>query len=126
MQTSMQDFLGIEFTCRDRGYMEATMPVNERTKQPFGFLHGGANVVLAETVASFGSYLLIDPEKKICFGLEINANHIRSKRDGMVTAKAAIISESKTVHVWEIRIVDEEDDLLCISRCTVAIKAKRS
>ena len=121
----MQDFLGIELTKEEKGYVEATMPVNERTKQPFGYLHGGANVVLAETVASLGSYMLIDQEKEICFGLEINANHLRSKQDGMVTAKATILSQGKTVHVWDIRIFDEENHLMCISRCSVAVKIKR-
>lgn len=126
MKKSMQDFLGIELTREEKGYMEATMPVNERTKQPFGYLHGGANVVLAETVASLGSYMLIDQTKELCFGLEINANHLRSKQDGIVTAKATILSKGRTLHVWEIKIEDEEERLLCISRCTVAVKEKRA
>ena len=104
MQESMQDFLGIKLTKEENGYVEATMPVNERTKQPFGYLHGGANVVLAETVASLGAYALLDQQNELCFGLEINANHLRSKQDGVVTAKASIISKGKTVQVWEIKI----------------------
>ena len=124
-KASMQDFLGIKLVKVERGYMEATMPVNERTKQPFGYLHGGANVVLAETVASLGSYELIDQTTELCFGLEINANHLRSKQDGFVTAKATIHAQGKTVHVWDIRIFDEANNLLCISRCSVAVKKKR-
>ena len=88
-------------------------------------LHGGASVALAETVASVGSYNLIDQEKCICFGLEINANHIRSKKDGIVTAIGTPIHRGQSTMVWDVRIIDENDDLLCISRCTVAIKEKR-
>lgn len=121
----MLDHLGIEFTREEEGYVEATMPVDERTKQPFGFLHGGASVVLAETVASMGSYILLDQETELCFGIEINANHLRSKQDGIVTAKAEIIAQGRTIHVWNVRILDEDEQLICISRCSVAIKKKR-
>ena len=89
-------------------------------------LHGGASLALAETVASVGSYNLIDQEKCICFGLEINANHIRSKKDGIVTAIGTPIHRGNSTMVWDVRIIDENDDLLCISRCTVAIKEKCS
>ena len=94
-KASMQDFLGIKLVKVERGYMEATMPVNERTKQPFGYLHGGANVVLAETVASLGSYELIDQTTELCFGLEINANHLRSKQDVLLQQKLLFLHKEK-------------------------------
>lgn len=117
--------LGIEFVEIGKGKVVATMPVNERTKQPFGYLHGGASVALAETVASVGAAAIIDQEREICFGLEINANHIRSKRDGVVTAFADAVHVGKSTHVWEIKIKDEEDRLICTSRCTMAVVPKK-
>lgn len=104
----------------------ATMPVNEATRQPFGLLHGGASVVLAETAASVGTYELIDKTSENAVGLEINANHIRSVKDGLVTAVAVPVHRGRTTMVWDIRIHDEADRLICISRCTVAIVKKRS
>lgn len=98
-----------------------TMPVGPKTKQPMGLLHGGASVALAETAASIGSYYKVAHLGKGAVGLEINANHIRSKKEGIVTAIATILHEGRTTMVWDIRIVDEEEKLLCISRCTVAI-----
>ncbi|MDR4889397.1 hotdog fold thioesterase [Fredinandcohnia sp. QZ13] len=99
----------------------ATMPVDERTRQPFGVLHGGASVALAETVASIGTYNLVDKESEGCAGLEINANHIRAKRDGVVKAIGTPLHKGKTTMVWDIKIVDEEENLICVSRCTMAI-----
>ncbi len=125
MPKTLMDALGIELLEMTEEKVVATMPVDGRTHQPFGFLHGGASVALAETVASVGAYNLIDQEKCICFGLEINANHIRSKRDGIVTAIGIPIHKGQTTMVWDVRIIDENDDLICISRCTVAIKEKR-
>ncbi|MDM5157035.1 hotdog fold thioesterase [Bacillus sp. DX1.1] len=126
MPKTLMEVLGIELLEMTEEKVVATMPVDGRTHQPFGFLHGGASVALAETVASVGSYNLIDQEKCICFGLEINANHLRSKREGLVTAIGTPIHKGQTTMVWDVRIIDEEDQLLCISRCTVAIKEKRS
>lgn len=117
--------LGIKITKLAEDRVEATMPVNESTHQPFGYLHGGASVALAETVASIGTYHVIDQENEICFGLEINANHLRSKRDGIVTAIAIPLHKGKTTMVWDIKIMDEDNALVCVSRCTVAIKPKR-
>ncbi|MCM3055596.1 hotdog fold thioesterase [Caldibacillus thermoamylovorans] len=97
------------------------MPVDDRTRQPLGYLHGGASVALAETVASVGAYLLIDQENETCFGLEINANHVRSKREGIVTAEGKVLHQGRTTQIWEIQIKDEEDKLICISRCTIAV-----
>ncbi|RWR06343.1 hotdog fold thioesterase [Siminovitchia fortis] len=118
--------LGIELVEIGDGKVTATMPVDERTRQPYGYLHGGASVALAETAASIGTAALIDLEKEVCFGLEINANHVRPKREGVVTATAEAVHRGKTTMVWDIRIKDEEDRLICISRCTVAIVAKKN
>lgn len=113
--------LGIEITELQKGKVVATMPVDDRTRQPFGLLHGGASVALAETVASVGAFELIDKENQAAVGLEINANHIRGKRDGVVTAVGTVIHQGKTTMVWDIKITDEEENLICISRCTIAV-----
>ena len=125
-KNTLHDSLGIEITSLEEGRVTATMPVDGRTKQPFGYLHGGASVALAETVASIGAVLMIDLDKEICFGLEINANHIRSMRDGIVTAVAEVVHHGKSTMVWDIRVRDEQESLVCISRCTIAIVPKQS
>ncbi|HUR10238.1 MAG TPA: hotdog fold thioesterase [Flavitalea sp.] len=122
---TMGEFIGIEFTELGEDYIEATMPVDHRTKQPYGLLHGGASCVLAETIGSVASAYVIDQTKFICVGLEINANHIRSARSGYVTARAAPLHLGQGTHVWDIRIVDENKKLVCVSRLTVAILPKR-
>ncbi|WP_062350311.1 hotdog fold thioesterase [Bacillus kwashiorkori] len=124
MEKNLSDALGIELEILEDGYVRAKMPVDERTRQPFGYLHGGASVALAETVASVGAYHLLDKEKEICFGMEINANHIRAKKDGVVTAEANILHRGRTTQVWDIKIKDEEERLICVSRCTVAVVQK--
>ena len=126
MKQTLIDLLGIKLVEINEEKVIATMPVDERTHQPFGYLHGGASVVLAETVASMGTYHLIDPERELCFGLEINANHIRSKQSGTVKAIGTPLHKGKTTMVWDVRIVDEDEQLICVSRCTVAVKEKRS
>lgn len=113
--------LGIEITNLGQGTVTATMPVDERTRQPMGFLHGGASVALAETVASIGAYQLVDQETEAVVGLEINANHIKGKRDGLVTAVGTLLHQGKTTMVWDIKITDEIGQTICISRCTIAI-----
>lgn len=113
--------LGIEITNLGQGTVTATMPVDERTRQPMGFLHGGASVALAETVASLGAYELVDQETEAVVGLEINANHIKGKRDGLVTAVGTLLHQGKTTMVWDIKITDEIGQTICISRCTIAI-----
>ncbi|MBM6618721.1 hotdog fold thioesterase [Bacillus suaedaesalsae] len=120
-ENTLIETLGIKITEIKEGRVVATMPVDGRTHQPFGVLHGGASVALAETVASFGSYYLVDQETESCAGLEINANHIKAKREGTVTAIATILHKGRTTMVWDIKIVDEEQNLICISRCTVAV-----
>jgi 1,4-dihydroxy-2-naphthoyl-CoA hydrolase len=99
----------------------ARMPVGPKVHQPFGLLHGGASVALAETVASIGGWMNVDREKEGVVGLEINANHLRGKRDGVVTAVATPVHVGRKTHVWEIRISDEQDKLVCLSRCTLAV-----
>ena len=117
--------LGIELLEVKPERVVATMPVDERTKQPFGFLHGGASLLLAETVASVGAVGRIDTEKFLAFGQEINANHLRAATGGVVTATAVPVHVGRTSQVWSIDIVDEQGRLVCVSRCTIAIVAKR-
>ncbi|MBL4954414.1 hotdog fold thioesterase [Neobacillus sp. OS1-32] len=116
--------LGIEITHLEEGKVIATMPVDERTRQPFGILHGGASVALAETVASLGAYELVNKETEAVAGLEINANHVRPKAEGLVTAVGTVLHRGKTTMVWDIKITDEQDRLICVSRCTMAIIKK--
>ena len=113
--------LGIEFTKVTKEELVATMPVDERTKQRFGILHGGASVVLAETAASVAGWVNVDPSKKAIVGLEINANHLKTVKSGLVTATATPIRIGKKIHVWSIEIKNEAGELNCISRCTLAV-----
>jgi 1,4-dihydroxy-2-naphthoyl-CoA hydrolase len=119
----MIEFLEIEFVEVGDNYLIAKMPVNSKTKQPLGLLHGGASVVLAETIGSTASGLVITHQKltKNCVGLEINANHIRSETQGYVYGKCTPIHLGKTTHVWNIEITNEKGKLVCISRLTMAI-----
>jgi 1,4-dihydroxy-2-naphthoyl-CoA hydrolase len=100
------------------------MPVNDKTRQPMGILHGGASVVLAETIGSVASYYVINPDTHIAVGMEINANHLRPVRDGFVHAICRPIHMGKSSHVWDIRLTDDQDKLICVSRLTVAIVEK--
>ncbi|WP_300973056.1 hotdog fold thioesterase [Sphingomonas sp. LHG3406-1] len=120
---SMPGHLGIVFTGRGDDWLEATMPVDQRTHQPFGRLHGGASVALAETVASMAGAMTVDPAEKVVVGLEINANHIRPVREGPVTARASAEAIGRTTQVWTIRITDERGKLVCLSRITLAVIA---
>ncbi|GAQ16261.1 esterase YdiI [Oceanobacillus picturae] len=122
---TLMEALGIKTVSLDKNLVILTMPVDGRTRQPAGYLHGGASVALAETAASIGAMANIDTEQSNVFGMEINANHIKSKRDGMVTALAKPIHLGKTSMVWEIQIVDEAEKLICISRCTLGIVRKK-
>lgn len=112
--------LGIKYSELTPERVVATMPITPELHQPFGYLHGGASVVLAETVASVGAFLNC-PSGKIGFGMEINANHLRPKRDGVLTAIATPLHRGQSSHVWEIKIIDDAEKLICVSRCTVAI-----
>ena len=113
--------LGITITEATRDRVSATMPIGPKVHQPFGLLHGGASVVLAETVASTGAFMNCQLDKEIAVGIEINANHLRGKRDGLLTAVALPVHKGRTTHVWEVRITDEAGKPVCISRCTLAI-----
>jgi 1,4-dihydroxy-2-naphthoyl-CoA hydrolase len=117
---TIMEVLGIEYEEVTAERVVATMPVDGRTHQPFGILHGGASVVLAETVASVGATLGAGPGR-VAVGQEINANHIRPKRSGTVRAVGTPIHSGKTSAVWEVRITDEHEKLICISRCTLAL-----
>jgi 1,4-dihydroxy-2-naphthoyl-CoA hydrolase len=121
---NMATTLGIEITELTPQRVVATMPVDDRTRQPFGILHGGASVALAETVASLAATMNADLETNAVVGIEINANHIRAKRDGIVTGTALPIHVGRSTQVWEVRIVDEQQRTICVSRCTLAVVPK--
>lgn len=118
---TMAEFLKLEWVEIGDDFLKLSMPVDNSTRQPYGFLHGGASCVLAETIGSAGSALVIDREKYYCVGLEINANHLRSVKDGKVTATAKPLHLGKSTHVWDIKIHDDNAKLVCVSRLTVAI-----
>jgi len=120
----LADTLGIEVLELSPSRVVATMPVDERTLQPYGILHGGASLALAETVASIGATASVDREAFLAMGLEINANHLRAKSEGVVTATATPIHIGRTTHVWDVRIADEAGRLVCVSRCTLAIRPR--
>jgi 1,4-dihydroxy-2-naphthoyl-CoA hydrolase len=115
------DRLGIELVEAGEDWLTARMPVDARTVQPAGVLHGGASVALAETLASWGATLAVDPSKHHCVGLEINANHVRAVREGPVTGTARPLHLGRRTHIWEVRIVDEAQRLTCVSRVTLAV-----
>jgi len=118
---TMAEYIGIEWVEVGEDFLSARMPVDNRTRQPYGLLHGGASVALAETLGSVAAAMVIDPQKFYCVGLEINANHVRSARDGYVTGIAKPIHIGGTTHVWDIKIYDEREKLVCVSRITVAV-----
>ncbi len=121
---TMVTHLGIEFLDIGDDYLTARMPVDYRTHQPMGLLHGGASVALAETLGSTGAFLCVDAAQYNVVGLEINANHVRAVREGFVTGIARPLHRGKTTQLWEIRISDEADKLVCISRITIAVLEK--
>jgi len=120
----MIEYLGIEFTEIGHDFLCAKMPVDRRTRQPFGILHGGASVVLSETLGSAAAHLSLTDENKMAVGLEINANHVRPVKDGFVHGKAEPLHVGKTTQVWQTKIMDEQNRLICVSRITVAIVDK--
>ncbi len=123
--TGLPTTLGIELLELSGERVVATMPVDERTRQPFGILHGGASIALAETVASFGATAGIDRDRYIAVGQEINGNHLRPKTSGLVRATGVPVHVGRSTQVWSIEIADEEGRLVCISRCTMAIVEQR-
>jgi 1,4-dihydroxy-2-naphthoyl-CoA hydrolase len=116
--------LGIELTETTDGSLKGRMPVDHRTRQPGGVLHGGASVALAETLASWGATLTVDPAKFYCVGMEINANHVRPVAEGWVYGEAVPLTRGRTTQVWDIKITDATGKLVCISRCTMAVLAR--
>ncbi|GAA6150952.1 hotdog fold thioesterase [Pseudoteredinibacter isoporae] len=113
--------MGIEITEIGDDYIRGTMPADHRTFQPFGLIHGGANVVLAETLGSIGANLVIDPSKEFSVGQEVNANHVRGVREGHVIGTATLAYRGRSSQVWEIHIEDDKGRLSCISRLTMAV-----
>lgn len=122
---TLVEHLGIEVLELGEDYIKANMPVDHRTRQPFGLLHGGASAVLAETLGSVGSSLCINPSKHSCVGLELNANHLRPARKGRVIGMARPVRLGRTIHVWEVRITNPRDRLICVSRLTMAVINKK-
>jgi 1,4-dihydroxy-2-naphthoyl-CoA hydrolase len=118
---TVMEALDIKLIHAEKQRVVATMPIGPNHRQQVGYLHGGVSLVLAESIASLGSVLHINAEKQLAFGLEINANHLRPKREGLLTGVATPIHIGRTTHVWDVRISDEQDKLICISRCTVAV-----
>ena len=123
-KNTMAEQLGIEWSEVGPDFIRARMPVDRRTLQPYGLLHGGASVALAETIGSIGAAMTVDKDKFIAVGIEINANHVRSARNGFVMGTARPIHTGSTTQVWDIRIEDEKGKLICVSRLTVAILKK--
>ncbi|MEO6314581.1 MAG: hotdog fold thioesterase [Chitinophagaceae bacterium] len=118
---TMGDHIGIEWSALGEDFLSARMPVDHRTRQPYGLLHGGASVALAETLGSVAAAMVVDHSKFYCVGLEINANHVRSAREGFVTGITKPIHIGASTHVWDIKIYDEKKKLVCVSRLTVAV-----
>ncbi len=124
-KSTMGEHIGIQFSEIGDNFLKATMPVDHRTMQPYGLLHGGASVTLAETLGSVAAAMVVDPNKFICVGQEINANHLRSARSGLVTGITHPIHIGASSQVWEIKIYEETGKMICISRITVAILKKK-
>lgn len=125
-RNTLAEHIGIEFTAIGEDFIEARMPVDPRTHQPMGLLHGGASVVLAETLGSVGATLCVDQTRQFCVGLEINANHLKGVRNGFVTGVARPVHIGGKTHVWEIRISNEQKELICVSRITMAVLDKKN
>ncbi len=122
---TLMERLGIVFTEYREGWICGTMPVDERTRQPAGLLHGGASVALAESLGSMGSLALIDRDRQTIVGIEINASHLRKATTGSVTGQAELIARSSKLHVWQIRIADNKGRWVCISRLSVMVIDKK-
>jgi uncharacterized protein (TIGR00369 family) len=120
-KNTILELLDIRFESFTEDSLTASMVIDQRTHQPYGLLHGGASVVLAESLGSSASYLCIDTSKYFCVGIEVNANHLRGLRSGRVTAVAYPVHIGRTTHVWDIRLTSDEGKASCISRLTVAI-----
>jgi 1,4-dihydroxy-2-naphthoyl-CoA hydrolase len=124
-RNTLIEHLGIEFIEMGEDYIKAKMPVDHRTKQPLGLLHGGASVVLAETLGSFAAQCSVNTDKHYCVGLEINANHVKAVEEGWVYGIAKPLHIGKKTQVWEIKVTNEENALVCVSRITMAVLDKK-
>ncbi|MFV5685447.1 PaaI family thioesterase [Flavobacterium sp. GB2R13] len=124
-ENTLMRTLNIEYTDAGEDYLVATMPVNPSVHQPMGLLHGGASVALAESVGSAASMLYINSDHSEVRGIEISANHLKAKRDGIVTATARIVHKGRSIHLWEIRITDEKDNLISLCKLTNMVLPKR-
>ena len=122
---TMNEHLGIEWTEVGANSLKATMPVDARTRQPYGLLHGGASCVLAESLGSVAAAMVVDHTKFYCVGIEINANHVRSAREGVVTGIATPLHIGNSTQVWDIKIYDQREKLVCVSRLTVAVMPRK-
>ena len=125
-QNTMNELIGIKFIDIGENFLKASMPVDHRTHQAYGLLHGGASATLAETIGSVASIMVVDPEQYYCVGVEINANHLRSVKDGFVIATATPLHIGISSHVWDIKIVDRNEKLICVSRLTVFVKVRKT
>ena len=121
----MTKFLGMEYTELGENHICGKMPVTEKCHQPFGVLHGGASVVFAESLGSLASNLIVDQSKQYCVGLDINANHIKGVKDGFIFGKATAVHIGKRTHIWQIDITNEQNQMVCSSRLTVAVIDKK-
>lgn len=124
-QTNLLSVLGIETVELSADKVVMRMPITDACKQPFGLLHGGASIALAESAASMGTWMNVDQAHQAAVGMEINANHVRPKRDGELTATATPLHKGVSTMVWDVRITDERAKLVCVSRCTIAIVKRR-
>jgi uncharacterized protein (TIGR00369 family) len=124
-QQTLPETIGIKLLEVGKDKVVGTLPVGPKTHQPMGILHGGSSVALAETLASIGAWMNIDQAKQAAVGQEINANHIRAKRDGIITGEAVPLHVGRTSQVWDIKLYDEERRLICVSRCTIAVVERK-
>ena len=125
-QQGLMEHFSIEITFIEQGLLKASMPIASPVLQPFGYLHGGASVALAETLASLGSWMLLESDREVASGLEINATHLRPVRDGFVHAEAKLEHRGRRLHVWSIHLNDERQRIICTARCSVAIVQLRT
>lgn len=124
-KNTLMETLNIQYIDAGEGFLVATMPVNSKVHQPMGLLHGGASVALAESVGSAASMIFVNPEVSEVRGIEIAANHLKSKKEGLVTATARIVHQGKSIHLWEIKITDEQNQLISICKLTNMVLSKR-
>lgn len=125
-KNTLMETLGIVYTDAAEGFLQATMPVNPRVHQPMGLLHGGASVALAESVGSAASLMFVNPQLQEVRGIEISANHLRSKRDGVVTGTARIVHQGRSLHLWEVKITDEAGKLISLCKITNMVLPRRA